>query len=263
MARTMTDPLVLCYHAVSERWPTGLAVTPAELERQMRYLVNRGFRGATFLDAVAGESDERIVAVTFDDAFRSVLEQAFPILSKYGLPGTVFVPTAHAGSGAPMSWPGIDRWVGTDHERHLTGLTWHELKRLSDAGWEIGSHTASHPRLTELDDAALAEELRSSREECELRLGRACLTIAYPYGATDARVAAAALAAGYVAGAAEDPLRGAPRTALHCSRVSVYRKDASWRFRLKISPAVRRIRGTGIWDAVDRLRGATARLSGR
>jgi peptidoglycan/xylan/chitin deacetylase (PgdA/CDA1 family) len=244
MARTMKDRLVLCYHAVSDGWPSGLAVAPTELERQMRLLVDRGYRGVTFLDAVVGEPDDRVVAVTFDDAYRSVLEQAFPILSEHGLPGTVFVPTAHVGSGSPMSWPGIDRWIGTEYERELTGLTWDELTHLAEAGWEIGSHTATHARLTELDDAALGEEMGTSRAECERRLGRPCVTIAYPYGATNERVAAAAGAAGYVAGAAEDPLRGASGNTLHRSRVSVYRKDASWRFRLKVSRAVRGIRGT-------------------
>jgi peptidoglycan/xylan/chitin deacetylase (PgdA/CDA1 family) len=215
------------------------------------------------LDAVAREPGKRSVAVTFDDAYRSVLELAFPILAKHGLLGTVFVPTAHIGSGAPMTWPGIDRWIGTEYEQELTGLTWHELTRLSEAGWEIGSHSASHARLTQLDDAALSEELLASRTECERRLGRPCVTLAYPYGATDARVAAAARGAGYVAGAAEDPLRGAPGTALHSSRVSVYRKDAFLRFRLKVSRPVRRIRGTAVWDAADRVRGATAHFSGR
>ena len=37
------------------------------------------------------------VAITFDDAYRSILEIASPVLLKYGLPSTLFVPTRWLG----------------------------------------------------------------------------------------------------------------------------------------------------------------------
>ena len=71
------------------------------------------------------------------------------------------------------------------------------LAELADAGWEVGSHTRSHPRLPQVDDAALARELGDSRELIAERLGRPCESIAYPYGDFDERVVRATAAAGY------------------------------------------------------------------
>ena len=48
----VSDTLVLCYHAVSDGWPSGLSVTPAALERQLAILLGRGYRGVTFTEAV-------------------------------------------------------------------------------------------------------------------------------------------------------------------------------------------------------------------
>ena len=78
-------------------------------------------------------------------------------------------------------------------------MTWDRARRSSqDAGWEVGSHTRSHPRLSQVeDDAELADELEGSRRVCEERLGRPCQSIAYPYGDHDERVVAAAGRAGY------------------------------------------------------------------
>ena len=45
---------MLCYHAVSDRWPADFAVTPAQLEYQLQHLLRRGYRGATFTAAVTG-----------------------------------------------------------------------------------------------------------------------------------------------------------------------------------------------------------------
>ncbi|HEX9093432.1 MAG TPA: hypothetical protein VF902_05565, partial [Coriobacteriia bacterium] len=67
----MSDILVLCYHAVSEDWPADLAVTPGQLDDQIRYLTGRGYRGATFTEALTGHRSGRTVVVTFDDAFQS------------------------------------------------------------------------------------------------------------------------------------------------------------------------------------------------
>ena len=249
------DVLVLCYHALSKRWPASLSTTPERFEAQLSALVRRGYRGVTFQEAVRGAEFERAVAITFDDAYRSVLELARPILDRVGMPATVFVPTALTGTEEPMSWDGIDGWLATEHAAELLPMSWEEIRQLASAGWEIGSHTRTHPRLTLVDDGKLAAELAGSREDCERELGLPCHSLAYPYGDHDQRVVEAARTAGYRA-AGTLPARF-PRVAdAHAyPRVGVYRNDQRWRFRLKISPALRRLRASSAWSVVDRGRG--------
>lgn len=240
------EPLVLCYHAISDDWSADFSTTTSQLRDQLELLVERGFRGATFTDAITSSANEssgsaRVVAVTFDDGFSSVLERAYPILSSLGLPATLFVVTEFAETGGPLQWRGMDKSVAGDHETELQGLTWAEVRQLADAGWEIGSHTRTHPHLTQLADDALAQELRGSRDACESALGRSCRALAYPYGDFDARVAAAAAEAGYEAAATLSA--GITRaTALAWPRVGVYHYDSLRRFRIKTSPVVRRLR---------------------
>jgi peptidoglycan/xylan/chitin deacetylase (PgdA/CDA1 family) len=249
----VSDRLVLCYHAVSPTWPADLSVTPERFEQQLGLLVRRGYRGATFTDLVEGRTQGRALAVTFDDAYRSVLELGKPILDRFSLPATVFVPTSFPDSGAPMAWPGVDQWLGGPHDPELACLSWEELHGLAEAGWEIGSHTRSHPRLSRLDDERLADELRGSRADCEERLGRPCPSLAYPYGDVDSRVAEAARAAGYrTAGALPTRLR--PEGPLLWPRVGVYHGDDARRFRLKVSRPLRALRASAVWDAVQGLR---------
>ena len=247
----MTDVLVLAYHAVSERWPADLSVTPDRLASQLEWLTARGYRGATLHQALSDPPAEKTVAVTFDDGFRSVATLALPILRRYGLPATVFVPTDHIGAGQPMRWPGIDQWCGGEHHAELLPMDWSELAMLAEAGWEVGSHTRSHPRLTRIDDASLEDELRGSREICERELSLACRAIAYPYGDHDERVVAAARAAGYEA-ACTQPEAFRDDDALRTPRVGVYHADADAVFRLKVSPWMRRARRSPMWPAASR-----------
>jgi peptidoglycan/xylan/chitin deacetylase (PgdA/CDA1 family) len=242
----VTNVLVLCYHAVSEDWGAELAVTPARLERQLELILDRGYRGATFHDAVHSPPAAKTVAITFDDAYRSVIELGLPVLARLGLPGTVFVPTGFTGSEAPMAWPGIDQWVGGPHESELVPMSWAELRSLADAGWEIGAHTRTHPHLTELDDAALDEELRASRQDCESELGLPCRSFAYPFSDEDERVVRATGKAGYSA-ACTLPATLHPPSSLRWPRIGVYWDDDERRFRLKTSPLVMRLRAGRGW----------------
>ena len=246
------DLLVLCYHAVSDRWPADLAVTRNQLREQLELLVRRGYRGETFTDAVTQPQSDKVLVITFDDAYASVLDLAYPILASLDLPATVFAVTDFAASGRSLAWPGIDQWRDSEYAEELRGLTWEGLATLSAAGWEIGSHTATHPYLTRLDDEALERELRTSRQACEEATGRACRSIAYPYGDTDARVVRATRAAGFSAAAALSR-RLAPVDALEYPRIGVFRPDTPRRFELKVSAGVRRIRTT-IGKATLRLR---------
>jgi peptidoglycan/xylan/chitin deacetylase (PgdA/CDA1 family) len=252
------DLLTLCYHAVSPRWPAELSVTPERFEQQVGYLAKRGYRGITFTDAVRGNFTGKAVAITFDDGYASTFSLARPILDRFGMPGTVFVPTNFIGGG-PMAWPGIDQWVGTEHEAELVPMTWEEARGLADAGWEIGSHTRSHPHLTEIDDGPLAQELLESRLTCERRLDRRCSSLAYPYGDHDERVVAATEKAGYEA-AATLPSQTPAQDPLAWPRIGVFYHDSMRVFRVKVSPAARRLRRSRAWrPLVEPLR----RLSGR
>ena len=236
----MSEALVLCYHALSEDWPAALSTTPARFAAQVRLLERRGYRGVTFSELVAGGEGKR-VAITFDDAYHSVGRLAKPLLDGVGFPATVFVPSDFPGSDQPVAWDGVDHWIGGPHEKELIPHSWGELGALADEGWEIGSHTRSHPHLTTLDDERLDAELQGSKQRCEGELDRPCLSIAYPYGDFDSRVSAAAARAGYRAGATLSLHAARP---LEWPRVGVYSIDAGWRYRLKVSPALRRLRSS-------------------
>lgn len=231
----MPRPLILCYHAVSSSWPSPLAVSEELLEEHVDALCRRGYRGATFSDAVRTDQRKSVV-FTFDDAYASTLI-ALPILAAAGFPGTVFAVSSFAESQRLLTWPGIAEWAGSPHAHELQSLSWAQLGELQEAGWEVGSHTVTHPTLPSLEDAALQEELSSSRAAISERLGT-CAAIAYPYGRADERVAAAAAAAGYTAGCTltrlpdvDEPLRR--------PRVGMYPADVPWRFAVKRSPAAR------------------------
>ena len=258
-ANLKRDVLVLCYHAVSESWTSGLAVTPQQLSDQLELLLERGYRGATFYEAVHDPPHPRTLAVTFDDSYRSVRELGQPVLERLGLPGTVFVPTAYVGTEQPMSWPGIERWVGGEHQHELVPMSWPELEVLAQRGWEIGSHTRTHPRLTELDDITLAQELEGSRSDCETTLGLPCRSLAYPFGDEDERVIAAAGRAGYLAaGALRERL--VDRTHLHWPRLGIYRHDVGRRFWLKTAPVTIWLRESPAWPALAAARSIASHL---
>ena len=236
----MSDALVLCYHALSEDWPAALSTTPERFREQIELLLARGYRAATFEQA-AEAGDRRTFAVTFDDAYRSVTALARPIMDELGVPGTVFVPTDWAGRSEPMRWDGVYQWLDGPHKDEMLCMDWGQLRELAEAGWEIGSHTCSHPYLTAIKDDRLAAELRDSRLAVERELGRPCPSIAYPYGDVDERVIEAAGAAGYTYGASL-PKKLSLRGPLDYPRVGVYHVDDLGRFKLKVSPVVRRVR---------------------
>jgi peptidoglycan/xylan/chitin deacetylase (PgdA/CDA1 family) len=249
----INDLLILCYHAVDPAWPADLCVSPEAFEHQLGELVRAGYRGVRFTDALSEKQGSRVVAITFDDSYRSVLELAKPLLDHHGFPATIFVPTDWAGAERPMRWDGIEQWLGTPHEHALRALDWQELGELADAGWEIGSHTCSHPHLPALDDGRLAHELVASKALIEEQLSRPCTALAYPYGEVDARVQTATQRAGY-RWAGTIPRVLAPIHPLLWPRVPIYHGDDARRFRTKISPPLRRLRASPLGRALDRLR---------
>jgi peptidoglycan/xylan/chitin deacetylase (PgdA/CDA1 family) len=248
------DLLILCYHAVSEDWPTEFAVSPQQLRSQLRFLIRRGYRPSTLAAATRQPPGGKTLVVTFDDAYASVLEKAFPVLAELGTPATVFVPTAYVAGEEALEWASMEQWAGTEFADELRCMSWSDLRSLAAAGWEIGSHTSTHPKLTELDDPALDLELTSSRALCEAEIGEPCRTLAYPFSAHDRRVMDCARAAGYEAAVILDNNLAIPPGSLVRSgarpemfgllREGVYRRDGWTRLLAKCSPMARRARAS-------------------
>lgn len=224
---------ILCYHGISATWPAGTTITPDSFASQIAWYADRGYRSATLTDALTNPPGERTLVVTFDDAHLSVLEKAAPILAERGFVGTVYAPTGYVDSGELMAWDGYNIWLDTPHEEELSPMSWEQLGGLMESGWEIGSHTVTHPKLTEIADfRRLSDELEESRVRCVEELGVVNPTLAYPYGYHDARVRTAARAAGYPLAVAM-PSRPSPFLPLAWPRVGVYRPDTPRRLALR------------------------------
>ena len=216
----MTTPLVLCYHGVSERWQDPLGMPPRMLETHVRWILRRRYQPATAEEVSLGRG--RTLHVTFDDAFRNVLG-AVLTLRRLGVPMTVFACTAYAADGRPLDIPELRLAVAAEPQEMRT-LTFAELAELHTVGVEVGSHSCTHPHLTQLSDMELRREVRESRESLGDHLGVACRFFAYPYGEHDERVRAAVAAAGYEAAFALPGDLGA-RDRFQVPRIGLWRKD--------------------------------------
>jgi peptidoglycan/xylan/chitin deacetylase (PgdA/CDA1 family) len=248
----MSDLLVLCYHGISETWPAPTTVRPGDFESQLEHFLERGYVGATLTEALDVPPAEKTMVVSFDDAHLSVYELAAPTMARLGVPGTVFVPTAYPDSGRPMGWEGYDVWLGTEHEPELACMSWEQLREVAAAGWEVGSHTKNHPRLSKIADQPIKDELIQSRAECEERMEAPCTSIAYPYSDYDDRAVRAAAEAGYRF-AVTVPTESRPPLALQWPRVGVYNGESARRVALRVR--TRRLEPHAALQALRRLRG--------
>lgn len=179
---------ILTYHSID---PSGspISVSPDAFRRHVRWLASGKVRVVPLPELLRGPTDVGAVAVTFDDAFTSFAEIAWPMLREHGIPATVFVPTGHA--GRTNRWPD-ETYVGIPE---LPLLDWDPLARLAGEGVVLEAHSVTHRDLRTLDDRALAEELTGAADRIAAVAGRRPTILAYPYGFADARVAAAAASA--------------------------------------------------------------------
>lgn len=250
--------LFICYHAVSPTWRSPLSVTPVTLARQLEALAAQGYTSTGFTDAILGGEQGLRVAITFDDAFLSVYRYALPVLERLGMTATLFAPTDFIGRDEPMSWPGVSHYADSPEANEMLPMSWQQIGELAEAGWEVGSHSRGHPRLSQIADAELERELVESKRECEARLGRECRSIAYPYGDADERVLAAAERAGYLAGCTlmDATVR---ETSLSQRRIGLHETDGPLSFRIKTLGLTQRLWRSPAWPALGKLAAAIRR----
>lgn len=203
---------VLVYHDVRPHPLTGFerfAVTPSRLREQLEALLTAGFRPLSLHEVEQPDRNSgSTFAVTVDDGFDSFADHLLPVLEALGIPSTLFVPTGLV--GAHPSWMG-------DGAERIRLLDWVELEQLARRGVDLAPHGAFHRHLDAMTYAECLEELTTSREQLECRLGVAATRLAYPYGHHNVWVRRAVRAAGFRTAYAVDDLPvvgAAPPTAV-------------------------------------------------
>lgn len=196
--------------------PFDLFVSPERFAEQMRLLARLGLRGVSLgeLHEAAGRRQAQgLVGLTFDDAYRDVLDRAPAVLAGHGFTATVFAVSGLLGGENTWDPPPRRRLMDAD-----------DLRRLRDAGWEVGSHGATHVRLAGLDADRLRQEVAGSRCALAGATGVLPTTFCYPYGSVDAAAVEAVRAAGYSVACAVRPEPGLDRD-LALPRIGVGQRD--------------------------------------
>lgn len=127
--------VILLYHHVDETTPPITSIKPDQFERHLSIIEEEGYRVLPLTElversmAVDADPTEKIVSITFDDAYQSIYTEAFPRLKQRNWPFTIFV--------SPY-------YVADDHPLYLS---WDQLHDMAAGGASIQNHTYSHEHL--------------------------------------------------------------------------------------------------------------------
>jgi peptidoglycan/xylan/chitin deacetylase (PgdA/CDA1 family) len=185
-----TPAPVLAYHHVERAlgFPA-TKITAGQFEAQMLELKRRDYRALTPDQFMALGSDPtgKSVLVTFDDSYESAFHNAVPLLRSLEYTATFFIIAGYI--GRKSGWD-----VSFGSSMHMTE---EEIRKTRELGFSLGSHTLTHPDLTQVAGARLREELSGSKKLLEDQFGQEIKYLAYPFGRYNERIKEAVRDAGY------------------------------------------------------------------
>lgn len=175
----------ILYHSITSERPRNLSQVPAKrfslfLER----LQAHGVRTCSvrewlenLLEGNKSATTVRLLPLAFDDGFADVYENAFPVLQELGMSATLYPVAGYMG-----------RFSDWDPVARLHHLSNHQLREISQAGIEIGSHTLTHPDLRRLSARAVRKELLESKKILEDICSVPITSISFPYGSWNTKL---------------------------------------------------------------------------
>jgi len=184
--------IALLYHDVSDGTAGGfptLTVSPCRFEQHLRWLRRMRIQTITprqYDECRCGKAKlpARAVILTFDDAYAALTRTALPAMKEFGFTAAIYVISSEIG--------GINRWDLDRGSAPVPLMSAEEISYWSRQGFEFGAHSRTHRDLTLVSDEELEDELAGSKLALEQLTPYPVTSFAYPYGAMDDRVAAAA-----------------------------------------------------------------------
>ena len=169
--------VILQYHHVDTRSPAVTSVTPTQFTEQMQYLADNRFNVIPLSQLIIALKNHhdlpvKTVAITFDDGYKSILNNAHPILKKHGFPYAMFIA------------------VKPIEKRYRKMMSWQEIKHIASEGAEIMNHSYGHEhlirRLSSETQGEWLQRVKINVEKTETLIkqhtGQNHKILAYPYG---------------------------------------------------------------------------------
>ena len=177
--RFRSQMTVVAFHRVTDALAAdGLTCSAAKFEAFCKFFAKH-FQVVALSEQVricrAGGDVGGTLSITFDDGYADNIQTAAPILQRLQLPATFFVTTGFIGSQTVPPW---DREL----PRQPGWMSWDQVRKLRDLGFEIGNHTESHIDMGTADSQTVRGELARSKRKLLEELGTELHLFAYPFG---------------------------------------------------------------------------------
>jgi len=171
---------IVIYHSIERTISDNtniFSVLETDFYNQIRWLKESS--GLEIVDLQNAVS-EKTVSITFDDGYFSNYQYALPILEELQVPATFFITTEN---------------IEMSHPDYLTPKAIKEIAERHQ--FTIGSHSHSHPRLSDCSDERICYELSRSKIFLERLIEQEVSLLSYPHGSWDERVLRIAKSLGY------------------------------------------------------------------
>lgn len=169
--------VILQYHHVATDTPAVTSISPEQFREQMAYLADNDFTVVPLSQLISELRQEKVIpaktiAITFDDGYKNIAENAHPILKEYGFPYTLFVA------------------IEPIEKRYREMMNWEQLKALTQEGAELANHSWGHEhlvrRLEGENEAQWLARIEQNILKTEAAIfeatGQQHKILAYPYG---------------------------------------------------------------------------------
>lgn len=170
---------ILTYHSIDNSGSV-ISIDTTIFKDQMRFLKDNSFNVISLNEVVMRIHKrllfaEKSIVITFDDGFKNVFSEAFPVLQEYGFNATVFLTTNYC--ERLNNWPGQPAFI-----KAQPLLSWIDIKEMRRSGIQFGAHTHNHPSLTKIPIKDAENEILLSKKIIEDMLQEEINLFAYPYG---------------------------------------------------------------------------------
>ncbi len=180
---------VLVFHKLTDSVSFGSTnYSPKRMCKLLTSLTDNGYQFVSVSELMSN-NDSGKIAITFDDGYAHLAAALPPLIDRFKIRPTIFVPTSYVGKS--NSWDYSSFFKSEPH------LSRQQIEYLSEIGVDFGSHGHRHLELSSLSNIDLQTELEQSKMQLEEIINKPVDTMSFPFGKTNPKILAAAARAGY------------------------------------------------------------------